>query len=420
MKTPTRILIINTHSAENAGDRALLECTVHQLTTAFPSTEIVISANRPNEQYFQSCGYKVIPSFTFLAGQSQKKSAIYQILNATTGWRQTHRISKANLDPWQVLAKEFQAADLVVGVAGNQFHSSGKFSWPMVLLSAEVQLAHDYHKPFYTMPQSIGPFRASWECQLVKHLYRNGRIIFLRDPISVSLANEIGLESVVSFAPDPAFAFQPGDSSEAFQILSQYGFLPGQPAIGITVLPGLGGSVNQRDIQNYYTSLAAGLDAFLQNQDVHLYFFNQVSGSSNIEDDRVGIQKILSLLEKHQDRLHWINSSLSPAQLKACYGWMELFIPSRLHSGIFALGMGVPCMFIGYLTKTRGVLKSLGLERWVAQLEALTPELVHSKIVAAWEERQINKVLLQKILPPVIEAAQMPGKIIAKDFQSLL
>lgn len=76
-------------------------------------------------------------------------------------------------------------------------------------------------------------------------------------------------------------------------------------------------------------------------------------------------------------------------------------------------------MFIGYLTKTRGVLRSLGLESWVVQLEEMTPEIVYSKIITAWENRQMNRDLLQNILPPIIEAAQMPGKIIAKDLQSL-
>ena len=262
MKTPTRILIINVHSANNAGDRALLECTIQQLSIALPSAEIVISANRPHEEYFQSCGYKVVPSFTSLAGQSQNLPAIQQIISAVKGWEQTHRLTSSTHDPWQELATEFQKADLVVGVAGNQFHSSGKFSWPLVLLSAEVQLAHHYHKPFYTMPQSIGPFRSSWERHLLGRLYRKGRIIFLRDPVSVDLATEIGFKNVVKFAPDPAFAYPSGDPEEALQILHQYGFEPGQPAVGVTVLPGLGGSVNQHDIQNYYTSLAAGLDFF--------------------------------------------------------------------------------------------------------------------------------------------------------------
>lgn len=419
MKTPTRILIINVHSANNAGDRALLECTIQQLSNALPTAEIVISANRPHEEYFQSCNYKVVPSFTFLAGQGQNIPVIQQISSAVKGWQQTHQRTRSTPNPWQEMAKEFQEADFVVGVAGNQFHSSGKFSWPLILLSAEVQLAHDYHKPFYTMPQTIGPFRSSWEIQLIKHIYRKGRIVFLRDPISINLANEIGLEDVVNFAPDPAFSFLPGDPFEAFQILQRYGFRSDQPSIGLTVLPSLGGSVNKYAIQNYYTSLAAGLDIFLQHQDVHLYFFNQVWGYSSIEDDRLGILRVLSLLKKHHKHLHWVNSPLSPAQLKACYGWMDLFIPSRLHSGIFALGMDVPCLFIGYLTKTRGIVKSLGLESWILQMETMTPTLVRKKVATAWEEREMNKMLLQKILPSVIEAAQMPGRIIVKDFQSI-
>jgi len=70
-----------------------------------------------------------------------------------------------------------------------------------------------------------------------------------------------------------------------------------------------------------------------------------------------------------------INQAVKPALLKACYGYMQAFLASRLHSGVFALGMNVPTIFIGYLSKTHGVLEALGLETNVIDLKDLMSKI---------------------------------------------
>lgn len=416
-----KVLIINVHSTLNAGDRALLECTIQQIRENFSDVEIKISANWPEEDYFASCEFSVIPSFSALTGQGRKRIAPYQILSALEGWWKT-RPTPRKPDPdvlgnWSKIIDGYDWADLVVGVAGNQFHSSGRFSWPFLLMCMSVKLAHDYGKPFYTMPQSIGPFQHQWEKQLMRSLYRRGRIIFLRDQVSIELASAIGIGEKAAFAPDPAFAYPPVEPSRGLQILAEHGYDPTLSSVGVTVLPELGRAVRKENISNYYSVLASALGRLMDQRGVHLFFFNQVTGFSALEDDRFGIKQILERLDGQKEKIHWVNRSLSPAELKACYGWMDLFIPARLHSGIFALGMYVPALFIGYLTKTRGVLQSMGLGEWMVQIEELNSEKLWMKMREAWDNRQQNAALLRKILPSVIEAAKIPGARIAQDFK---
>ena len=102
----------------------------------------------------------------------------------------------------------------------------------------------------------------------------------------------------------------------------------------------------------------------------------------------MGAAAVAHLLSDYRDRVVNVDGVIAPAMLKACYGLMDFFIPSRLHSGIFALGMNAPCFFIGYLSKTRGVLRSIGLEDWVIDLKDFTEDYFSRKLQFHWEERR--------------------------------
>ena len=64
---------------------------------------------------------------------------------------------------------------------------------------------------------------------------------------------------------------------------------------------------------------------------------------------------------------------------------MNMFVASRLHSGIFSFGMGVPTLFIGYLTKTTGLLESLGMPEMGLEISNLDPDALFSKLTWLWD-----------------------------------
>jgi polysaccharide pyruvyl transferase WcaK-like protein len=66
--------------------------------------------------------------------------------------------------------------------------------------------------------------------------------------------------------------------------------------------------------------------------------------------------------------------------LKACYGQMDLFIASRLHSGIFAIGAGTPTLFLGYLTKTQGITTRLGLSNYFLDINEISQSKLMERI----------------------------------------
>jgi colanic acid/amylovoran biosynthesis protein len=293
----------------------------------------------------------------------------------------------------------------------------GRFGFPFLLSAMSVLLAHAFRKPFYVMPQSIGPLKRAWERWLIKKLYGKARIIFVRDNITLDLARNIGLPSQkIRYAPDLAFDYmavelESNKLPNAFQLHDlEYG------AIGVTVIRKMTRTLLSEDIEHYYYAMAAALKRMIQQYNMHVYFFPQVTGPTSWEDDRIAAKRVIQLMEGVQQKISLIEEPLTPQVLKFLYGYMDIFIAGRLHSGIFALGRGVPTLFIGYLTKTRGVTDSIGMNEWVLDFKNLSEHDLYSKIEELWLNRvSVKEHLLQK-LPIIVHLVRTVGREIANDF----
>lgn len=415
-----RILIINVHSSRNAGDLALLEAVIAQARAVFAQPQITVSANWPDEQTFQRADYAVVPSPWYSIGTTKRAPVPLQMVRLALGWllamRQAAFPSARAGAAWQALFQSYQNADVVIGVSGNQFYSTGKYGWPFPVNVFSVELAHIFHKPFYTMPQSIGPLKRGWERHMLRAAYGRAKKLFFRERISLRLAHAIGLpDERCHYAPDPAFAAPSARPEEALAVLGRYGFQQGALHLGATIIAPMGRSLDAAQVEQYYTALAELFQALQETFGITIYLFNQVTGPTAQEDDRGAVRTVLERMSSCREHVVFVNETLSPRLLKACYGQMDFFLASRLHSGIFALGMGVPTLFINYLTKTRGVLEALGLGDWSLDLAGITGERLQDVIFAAWGERHNRAAILSHILPEVVAASQHTMQEIAND-----
>lgn len=397
--TPVRqILIVNVHSAQNAGDAALVQMNVEQLRAVFPQAAYVISANYPHEAFYRQLpGIKVIPSAFALVGAMHGRAVPLQILALLWGIFLSllcallpgRAETWLPVGQWGELLRAYRQVDLVAAVSGNQFLSMGRYGWPFPLVSFGPALAHLFGKPLYVLPQSIGPFKRGWERILLKWIYGRAQKVYLRDNVSMEVARELGLRAgIVSFAPDPAFGLSACSSEQARITLSRYGYLPGQRALGVTVIAPLARTLDEESVRQYYRDMAAVLDRFARTYQARVFIFSQVTGPTAREDDRWAGREVLSRLPGDQQAVALVEEVLSPGMLKACYSCMDLFIASRLHSGIFSMGAGVPTLFIGYFTKTRGLLQAMGLESWLLELGKMGSGQLWGKLTQAWENRQ--------------------------------
>lgn len=420
---PREIFIVNVHSSMNAGDFALLLQTIYYIKIAFGEVNIRINANWPNEALLLAQNYEVLGSPWKIVGVYDKnKKPRYQVLSFFTGIlffsiykNKFFSILKRYVpDEWARLFNTYQKSDLVIAVAGNQLFSSGRFGWPLPIIGFPIFLAEKFKIPVVIFPQSIGPFKREWEKRLVKYIYDRSDKLFLRDSVSVNLAKNIGIEhSSPQYMPDLAFTFPEAHRSEGIELLTKYGFSFSDNNIGMTIISTMPSYLSNNIMENYYKSVAEALEELICMHGFKIFLFCQVSGPTKDENDEIGINNVIEILSLNaRKHIVFVNERILPAKLKACYGLMDLFIATRLHSGIFSLGMNVPTLFIGYLDKTIGVLNSLGMENFFINLIEISKERIVQKTISMWKQKKEISTLIQEKMEKVkVDLAELPNII---------
>lgn len=141
---------------------------------------------------------------------------------------------------------------------------------------------------------------------------------------------------------DPAFLLDPDDELPEYVVESLSD--EGQTRIGFNANQLIGESPDF-------------LRRSMANNDYLFYLIpHDIRGAQN--DDRIILQNLLSLVpERDRNRaiVTWSgNSCLSPSQVKALCGYMNIVITKRMHVAIASLGVGTPCITSEYNEKMKG------------------------------------------------------------------
>ncbi|MDR3573355.1 MAG: polysaccharide pyruvyl transferase family protein [Anaerolineaceae bacterium] len=393
--SPT-ILLLNFHSLQNAGDAGLLEASLAGLRRVFQQPRILVSSNYPSEAGFSRLGVEAVPSIGALLGSFQMGKKVQG------GW---HKL-------WQA----YQEADLVISCAGNPFFSMGRFGWPLLLSACSVGLALLFNRPLYILPQTLGPFNRKWEELLVRALYRPARLVFVREPVSLRTAERWNMRpGRLQLAPDLAFDLTPGSAEEAQAILRAAGCPAQRPRLAVVAIPRMVLTIPGGPLQASYALLGKVLGRLAAHYNLQLVFFGQSSGPTPREDDRLAARKIIACLPDPSIAT-LVEDELTPAQLMACYGQMDALLAGRMHSGIFALGMGKAVFFIGYLIKTAGLVEMLGKTGWMLSLEQLDEPSLWEKLSEVWEQRETSAALAPADLAKLKCQSRQPMQMIAEDY----
>jgi colanic acid/amylovoran biosynthesis protein len=278
-RSPT-ILVLHFHSSRNAGDAALLEMAIEQLRSAFEQPRIIVSANYPEEAFLESLGVQVVPSYLALVGLTRAKPFFLQVPMMALGvffafiFALSVQFGRIIPRDWRMMLNAYRQADLVVGTPGNIFVTMGIIGWPVILSAISVATVYLFSKPFYVMPQSLGPIKRGWERYVLKQLYGRARRVFVREGVSFRLAHELGLQRAkVIQTPDLAFAYQPAPAQDAaLDVLSHMGYDRQRGAVGVTAINRLLRSLEAGHFDPFYSALAKGLERMVDAYGTHLFF----------------------------------------------------------------------------------------------------------------------------------------------------
>ncbi len=422
-----QIVILNLHSAQNAGDAALLEMAASSLLAAFPAARVTLAMNEPAAAYADRWPGRVAvtPSFAALCQAptgAPRLGALARAVLLSLAAALLYRLGRRSFD-WlppalRSLLLAYMDADIAVSCPGNIFATKGRVGLPFLLAAYTVGYALLLGKPLYVLPQSIGPLRRGWERGLVRWLYGRARRVFVREPVSLRLAQAIGLPAArLTLAPDMAFALPAAPREEALARLAAAGVRANAdagPRVGVTVINRLIRHVDADVWDRYEAALAEALAGFARSQGATVIFFPQVIGPSEREDDRVAGQRIIAQMALGEQAI-LLEEPAPPALMKAMYAELDLLVGTRMHSAIFALSSGVPTLMIEYLHKVRGLAEMLGLTQWTLNLTEVDAGRLRQTLDALWADREAVRQHLAAILPGLMREVESVGRLIAQD-----
>lgn len=322
----TRIVISGYYGFGNIGDEGVLAGMLSSLRPRIPDAAFVVLSSNP-EETMRMHGVPAVPRTGAAA------------LRAITG------------------------ADLFISGGGSLIQdatSARSALYYLGVLEAATLLA----RRTMVFSQGLGPIRRRWIRAIAGRTLNRVHVVSLRDEDSQRFAQEIGVRRPTQLVADPVFALDPAPPEEAERFLAG---LP-RPRIGLALRPVPGAWVAEPVIDAVRavvkeTRGSVVTLAFHPAQDLDLA--REVAGAV-------------------QGR---VISGLSPTEMLAVVGALDVLAGVRLHALICAVAMGIPAVGLSYDPKVDGLFRRVGAGP-LLPLAGLNPGQLRQALAAAWAGRE--------------------------------
>jgi colanic acid/amylovoran biosynthesis protein len=284
---------------------------------------------------------------------------------------------------------EYLRADAIIGVYGDaftwknplqSFNILNKLYLDFIIKLLMINLAR---KPLVIFPSSLGPFKRRFDRFFIRVFLNRAKVIMVREPISRNNLLEIGVDTARIYeAPDVAFILPSTASEQSKQLLESKNQCL---IVGINVSQLL--TFENKAYLDLmvkvadYLSTDIGATVVLIPHEIFLTQLNEIPLHSDKigGDDIVAVKKVYEKV-KNKHKMIAITNEVEGDIIKGIIGQCDLFIGARTHSIIAALSMGVPTIGIAYSQKTPGIMRMVGLEKYVCNFSTLTIEELVLKI----------------------------------------
>ena len=379
-----KILLLNTHSTKNLGDTGIVLAQIQLLKEIFPEIKIALTSRTPKRDrvFYLPWGIKVYPPFLPAPGVFNGVGAkVLGCCKNLVSFRGKFR-----------LLREIKNSDLIISNGGGYFYSYRKaIPGPTFIQYAlHIKLALFLNKPVIMFPQSFGPFSNSISTRLLKRILQDKNVIriLVREEISQRLLVELLDDSArkkLDLCPDLALLLENKGSPEIIRWITR---CP-RPILALTLrdwnFPGVEGrSQKRKKREEYLNSLLEISETFLGQFGGTVVIVPQVKGPGNLENDILISKEFWEKSRQLEGRKNIL--LFPPERLTSPYDIIDLFsrsdvvVATRFHSALFALVASTPVISIGYQHKSSGMLRALGLEDFLVDIEAVSCEQIMSLI----------------------------------------
>jgi len=248
-------------------------------------------------------------------------------------------------------------------------------------------LAKLYGKPCMVYAVGVGPLHSPRIKEHVRDVFRLVSAATVRDTASKDLLLQIGCQPAdVQVTADPAFGLSPAPSERAQEILAGAISPICHPLVAVSLRPWSLGAVCV-----WEERVALALDEFGRRHDGSLLFIpfycgrdGRVDHESN--DDIACADRVMAKVKNVP--VARLGAELSAKERAAVIAQCDLTVGMRLHSVIFSITAGTPCVAISYSQKVRSVMLQAGCDDLVVDVESLSAE----RLVELMEHAVTNRV----------------------------
>jgi colanic acid/amylovoran biosynthesis protein len=396
-----KVLISHVYSKDNKGDAALLAALIADVKRAFGNADLValtVDAIEPSESFE---GVPMRASFMYYALNSTsfrpfKLISSALIVTSTLAWAcgarmRLHLPISARL---KSLCQLYRDADMVVAVGGG--YLGGKrglvSTVNLILLVHPISLAAILRTPTVLYTQSIGPFGNRAQRLLVRHALNAVDMVLVREDTSMRIVSEMKVHSEVVRSVDGAFAPPDATWRQADECIER--LKDRKPLVGITVRAWLAG-----ERQTAFEKSVAELGDYLVSAGYYVVFIPQVTSVHHHDDDREVAARVRAFM-RADAMVEVLTEDLDYVTVRKLCASVDYLIGTRFHSVIFALSGCVPACAIEYEHKTSGIMRDLGLEKWVIRMEDVSA----SRLIAMMKELIATRAEYESHLSSIIPA----------------
>ena len=358
----TVIGISGSYGGLNAGDEAILDCIVEELSTTVPDVELVVFSRNPDhtsEHHGVDRGIAV------------------------------REVTRDQVVP------EVEQLDLLLLGGGGILYDEEVHNY-----LREVELAQERGIPTAAYAVGVGPLRGREERQVVRDALNGMDVVTVRDVETKRVLEEVGVQREVVVTADPALLLEPESFTE--EMLEREGVARERPLVGMSVRE-RGGAAPSLERAPYHVVVAAAADFVVDRFEADVVFVP-------MERQDVGEAHRVMAEMAAPDRAHVLTGRYGPRQLLGLMQHLELAVGMRLHFLIFAAVTAVPVLALPYASKVEAFLESLGLTADSTGQQHAGPLL--ASVDRLWDGRHECRRLLADRVPALQEQARETTRIV--------
>jgi polysaccharide pyruvyl transferase WcaK-like protein len=356
-----KVLIHNSDSPDNRGDRAILAGVIELARSQWPGSEIWSLSTHP-----------------------ERDEAWFGIRFAKQSPYSTNPVD------WLRLRALARSSDVVLW-GGGEIMKDYTNRLGLVYWYVKIVMLSQVNRNVIGAFQGIGPTSAESSKRLIRRTVDRTRTFFVRDQESRDKLLAWGARTPVIASFDPAVLLEPAiwDASLEARFLGATGFTSERlsRAVGFGVRKWFhyakGGLVPVKfrfwqrrsaddttpEFETYVTHLAELADRIIERDDCDIVFFPMHIHPS--EGDAEFARVVIARMRNPGRTVVIETDEFSPGEFTAAMGRLRFFVASRLHSAILATLAEVPSLVLYYVDKGRLYFEQLGMQRWSQPIEKM-------------------------------------------------